>query len=188
MHFSSLFSHVLALLLVLRTTTAQSAIQPPVPSLAYLYTVYQVTGPSFFDIETPSGPRGIVPSYGGNFSGPGLSGTIIPAGGDFGGSDPNTGLFHVDARLGYNTSDGAAIYVSVTGVTQPDGSNHITSVHQTQDKRYFWLNDVVSIGKMYIESASSAGYVFRADIFYVSRLLTSPHRCSVCNAAYVIWC
>ena len=179
MHFPSPFSHVLALLLVSHAAREQSTAAPLAPSLAYLYTVYEVASPSLFDIATPFGPRGLVPVYGGNFSGPGLSGTVLGAGGDFGGTDPNTGLFYIDARIAYNTSDGAAIAVSVKGVMQPYGCSSVTPVHQTQDKRYFWLNDVVSIGRLCILSASSAGYVFKADLFYVSpsSSKTSPLRC-----------
>ena len=116
---------------------------PTPPSLDYLYTAYYETGAPIFDFDGPRGPRGLVAGSPGNFTGPSLTGEVLAAGGDFGGTDPNTGIFYSDGKLFFNTTDGAAIYVGTTGATQPDGSNHQRISFETADKRYYWLNDIV---------------------------------------------
>lgn len=63
---------------------------------------------------TPDGFRRIVPILGGTFSGSGLSGTILPFGGDSQLIKPG-GLMELDARYLLKTDQGALIYVSNIG-------------------------------------------------------------------------
>ena len=160
------FHILLGLLIAMLTRPGQSQ-AAPTPSLVYLYTAYLITGPGLYDISTPLGPRGQVAVTGGNFSGPSICGTVLAGGADNGGADPNTGILYPDVRYSYNTSEGVPIFAAVKGATRPDGCDQVTVVHQVADKRYFWLNDVVSVGTVCVVSETAAGLVFKTDVFYV---------------------
>jgi hypothetical protein len=64
--------------------------------------------------QTPDGFRRIVPILGGSFSGPDISGTILPFGGDFQTIKPG-GQIDLDARYLLKTDEGELIYVSNIG-------------------------------------------------------------------------
>lgn len=65
--------------------------------------------------QTSRGRRRIVAVTGGSFSGPRLSGLILPDGGDLALVRPD-GVFEPDARLLLETKDGALVQVSYRGL------------------------------------------------------------------------
>ena len=65
--------------------------------------------------ETPHGGRRIIPLLGGTFSGPRLSGRMIPGGSDYQ-YWRNDGATEIHARYVLETDKGALIYVENTGI------------------------------------------------------------------------
>lgn len=68
----------------------------------------------------PFGARGLAVVTGGTFEGPRLKGEICAGGGDWWlrGSD---GVLRLDARVTFETDDGALIYAQYPGVLRADG-------------------------------------------------------------------
>ena len=139
------------------------------PSLRLLYR-------SEVEIETPLsvgrlpvGERRIINISGGKFSGPRLSGTILPGGADWQVIRPD-GITQVEARYTLQTHDGALIYVENRGLRhgpaevmerlalgKPVDPNlyyfRTTPVFETGSKAYLWLNGVVAaaVGERHAE-------------------------------------
>jgi hypothetical protein len=107
------------------------------------------------------GERRIINITGGSFSGPRLSGTIIPGGADWQVIRPD-GITEVEARYTLQTNDGALIYVVNRGLRhgpedvikrlaageQVDPSLYYfrtTPVFETGSPEYRWLNRVVAV-------------------------------------------
>ena len=128
---------------------------------------------------TPFGERRVVPVSGGNFEGDRLRGTVLPhAGSDWllGRAD---GAFQQDVRLTLATHDGALILMSYRGVRTSSADVaaklargervgrdeyylRTAPFFETGDKRYAWLNTIVSVG-MGERTANGAAY----DVFEV---------------------
>jgi len=112
---------------------------------------------------TPFGERRVVPVSGGTFEGERLRGTVLPhAGHDWllGRAD---GAFQQDVRLTLQTHDGALILMSYRGVRTSSAEVaakiargervnrdeyylRTAPFFETGDKRYDWLNTIVSVG------------------------------------------
>ena len=131
------------------------------PGLQLLYT-------SRVDIAAPlelgSGPHGrrrIVNILGGEFSGPRLSGRVLPGGADWQIVRAD-GVVEVSARYTLETNDGALIYVSNWGLRHgpPDVIRRLgagekvdageyyfrtTPVFETGAPEYAWLNAIVAV-------------------------------------------
>ena len=131
------------------------------PSLQFLYT-------SSVEVETPLelgkspyGERRIINIKGGAFSGPRLSGRVLPGGADWQIIRYDS-ITEVEARYTLETDDGALIYVSNWGLRhgpkevmerlaageKVDASEYYfrtTPIFETGAPRYKWLNGLVAI-------------------------------------------
>jgi len=112
--------------------------------------------------ETPLGDRQIVYVKGGEFSGPGLKGGVLPGGGDWV-LVRKDGVRQLDVRITLRTEDGALIFVTYRGIVNmaPEVRRRIlngeavdpsayyfrtTPFFETAADKYAWLNKVVAVG------------------------------------------
>ncbi|MBV8239065.1 MAG: DUF3237 domain-containing protein [Sphingomonas sp.] len=111
------------------------------------------------------GTRMIAALTGGTLTGERLSGRVMPSGGDWATIDER-GVLRLDARVTFETHDGALIYVSYRGVLRPmdkvrDYSRRggpqtpeehaqvyfrTAPIFETGHPDYQWLNDIVTVG------------------------------------------
>ena len=111
--------------------------------------------------DTPLGRRRIIGITGGRFSGPRLSGRILPGGADWQLIRPD-GVAMLDARYTLETTDGALIYVNNKGYRHGPKEamerlarneevdpaliyTRSTPWFETADARYDWLNRTVCV-------------------------------------------
>ena len=111
----------------------------------------------------PSGVRFITNVKGGTVQGPRIKGTVRPGGADWF-LMGNDGVGRLDARITFETEDGAYIYVQYHGViemneavaaamagVQPTeyGDTYFMTAprFETGDERYAWLNSVVAVAE-----------------------------------------
>ena len=125
----------------------------------------------------PLGKREIYTVAHGSFEGPRLRGKILPGGGDAALVDEN-GVLRLDARITFQTDDGAHIYLQGNGVwrsaparpSQPEGESadygdmYImgTPRFETGDERYKWLNELVYVAEGKMNPVAEEGFL--ADI------------------------
>jgi hypothetical protein len=112
--------------------------------------------------ETSLGRRRIIEITGGSFSGPRLSGRVLPGGADWQVIRAD-GVADLDARYTLETADGALVYVENRGYRHgPRGVierlargedvdpalyyMRTTPRFETGDSRYAWLNRIVCVG------------------------------------------
>lgn len=131
------------------------------PSLQLLYTSRIDIAPLLDIGKTPHGHRRIINILGGAFSGPRLSGRILPGGADWQ-VVRGDGIVEVDARYTLETEDGALIYISnwglrrgppaviarlVAGEAVDPGEYYFrtTPVFETGAAQYAWLNGIVAV-------------------------------------------
>lgn len=127
------------------------------------------------------GRRMIAVLTGGVVEGDRLRGRVMPGGGDWATID-ETDTLRLDARVTFETHDGALIFLSYRGVLRPMTKVREFSlrggprtaeeraqvyfrtapVFETGDPRYAWLNDIVTIG-----IGASIGGAVRYDVFEV---------------------
>jgi hypothetical protein len=131
------------------------------PSLQFLYTSVVEIGQLLEVGQSPSGRRRIIPITGGRFSGPRLSGRILP-----GGADWQIVRFddvaEVDARYTLETDDGNLIHVSNRGLRHGprEVMERLTAgLHVSPHQYYFrttpifetgapalaWLNKIIAV-------------------------------------------
>ncbi|HTO41785.1 MAG TPA: DUF3237 domain-containing protein [Rhizomicrobium sp.] len=128
------------------------------------------------------GRRMIAVVTGGIFQGERLKGKVLNGGGDWATIEESRDVLRLDARLTWQTDDGAKIYVSYRGVlrtlteirrqranggTQGDEDYRTlyfrtTPVFETGDPRYQWLNDIVCVA---MGGASTTGVKY--EVFEV---------------------
>lgn len=131
------------------------------PALQLLYTSrIEIAAP----LEVGKGPRGlrrVINITGGTFSGPRMSGRILPGGADWQ-VVRSDGVAELDAKYTLETNDGALIYITNWGLRHgpPDviarlgagekvdpGEYYFrtTPVFETGAPGYAWLNGIISI-------------------------------------------
>ena len=120
------------------------------------------------------GRRMIAVVTGGSFGGSRLKGTVLNGGGDWATIEESRDVLRLDARVTWQTDDGAKVYVSYRGVLRPlsqarkqaaqnpDSGTasfyfRTTPVFETGDTRYLWLNDMVTV---------ATGNVMRGGVTY----------------------
>jgi len=132
-----------------------------IPSLRFLYTSLVKVDAPLMAGHAPYGERRIINITGGAFSGPRLSGHVLPGGADWQ-IIRNDGIVEVEARYTLQTHDGSLIYVTNRGlrhgpkeVMERLASGEVvdpgeyyfrtTPIFETGSPDYKWLNGVVAI-------------------------------------------
>ena len=132
---------------------------PPVLELLYTSKI-DIAAPLGLG-PAPYGQRRIIPILGGTFSGPGLSGRIVPGGADWQ-IVRSDGIVEVDARYTLQTDDGALIYVSNWGLRHgpPEVISRLSAGEPVDPGEYYfrtaprfetgaspyaWLNGVIAV-------------------------------------------
>jgi len=132
------------------------------PALRFLYTSSVQIESALQVGPSPYGERRIINIMGGSFSGPRLSGTILPGGADWQ-FIRRDGVTEVEARYTLKTGDGALIYVINWGLrhgpkevmerlfsgdtVDPAEYYFRTSPRfETGARNYEWLNGILAIG------------------------------------------
>ena len=134
---------------------------PVEPSLRLLYTSSVRLGPPLVVGGALHGERRILPIKGGSFSGPRLSGKILPGGADWQ-VIRSDGVAELEARYTLETDDGAFIYVLNRGIRS--GSKEVMGrlargekvhpseyyfrtwpVFETGAPKYQWLHRIVAV-------------------------------------------
>lgn len=125
--------------------------------------------------ETPHGNRQIVPVTGGVFAGPHLQGKVL-AGGDWILARPD-GVRELDARMTWQTEDGALLYVTYRGYrarvseglprwlagehSAPEAYYHLITLHfETSAAEYAWLEQIIVIGRGSLMQGGVGYHVF----------------------------
>lgn len=122
-----------------------------------------------------AGRRLIAVVTGGDFKGERLNGRVLPGGGDWALIDDERDTLRLDARVTWETNDGAKIFVSYRGVLKPLSllrrSNaerqalyfRTSPVFETGDVRYVWLNDLVCVAIGSVEPNAVRYQVFEVE-------------------------
>lgn len=112
------------------------------------------------------GRRMIAVVTGGTFEGDRLKGRVLYGGGDWATIEEARDVLRLDARVTWETHDGAKIYVSYRGILRPlteaqkqagrggvrtaqdlrDVYFRTCPIIETGDSRYVWLNDIAVVG------------------------------------------
>jgi len=58
----------------------------------------------------------------------------------------NRGIFSADTRYQLVTDDGANIFIRTTGPDTANGLLHLNGKFETGSTKYWWLNNIVSVG------------------------------------------
>jgi hypothetical protein len=115
----------------------------------FLYHLHLDVGSPTFVSGAPGGTRIIAEVTGGTFEGPRLKGTVGPGPAGDWVTVRADGTMVLDVRLILTTDDGAAIFVSYTGLMRNvDGVMQARGapLFETGDERYAWLNGVLGVG------------------------------------------
>lgn len=121
----------------------------------------------------PPGPQRIYYVKGGAFAGPGLSGSVLPGGGDWM-TMRKDGIAQLDVRITLRTDDGAPIFVSYRGKVNmstetrqriADGEAvdpseyyfRVAPFFETRSEKYAWMNGVIAVG-IGRRTATGVGY------------------------------
>jgi hypothetical protein len=95
----------------------------------------------------PQGDRVLIDVTGGEFSGPRLSGRVLPSGGDW--VTLSAAGARVDVRLALETHDGVTIllrYMGVAGDKSGEQRADVAGVFEAPAGPYGWLNGVLAVG------------------------------------------
>ena len=116
----------------------------------FLFTITANLGekPTIVIPNGPNGTRVLVTAMSGTFEGPKLKGKVADAAGGDWVIVRADGMMSLDVRLTLQTDDGAAIYMTYTGLGRTaDGSTTLRTVprFETADERYTWLNSVQAV-------------------------------------------
>jgi hypothetical protein len=95
---------------------------------------------------TPNGTLAIFPIAGGSFEGERLRGRVLAGGGDWVTAKAG-GALELDARMTLETSDGALIYLTFTGV-RDDARQYFRTLprFETAAPQYAFLNRLLAVG------------------------------------------
>lgn len=112
---------------------------PPPPALAYAFTL-EVTLAAPIEQGTVDGKRRrFIPITGGRVSGPRLSGTILPGGGDWQAIGPD-GLTELDARYSLRLADGTIVGIENAGIraATPEVASRIARGEPVARDQYYF--------------------------------------------------
>jgi len=120
----------------------------PVPAIQteLVYEAHVTIGPSVEVGKTPQGVRRYIPITGGHFSGPRLSGVILPGGADWQTERPD-GVLELDALYSMQCDDGTTIIVHNQGILS-EGGRYLKTVpsFNAPEGPHAWLNQYQFIG------------------------------------------
>ena len=118
-------------------------------AVKFLFRIEAEVAPPISVIGGPNGDRMIVPAKAGQFSGPGLSGKIVPSAGVEWASVRPDGSIKADVRLVLETDDGASILMTYNGIANAvDDTLKVTiaPLFETGSESYLWLNGIQAVG------------------------------------------
>jgi len=142
-----------ALLLLAGAPAALAQPAPPAPpASSFAFEEVATLGPAQVVGETPNGRRQSVALTGGTVSGPGISGRILPGGGDYQ-SIRSDGAVIIDADYMIQTDDGVIIHVRNVGVVVPPTQGRpayawAAPKFEAPNGRYGWLNDAIFVSRI----------------------------------------
>src|SRR5712671_3221148 len=107
--------------------------------------------------KTPQGERRVIPISGGEFSGPGLKGSIMPGGEDWQLVRPD-GVTELDARYWLRTEDAVIIRVRNRALAEPPATPSEKRTVRCAPEfdapigKYDWLNKTIFVGTLSVNS------------------------------------
>jgi hypothetical protein len=131
-------------------TRAQEA-PAPAPT-TFVFEETATLGPAQVVGDSPYGRRQSVPITGGTFSGPGISGQILPGGADYQLIRAD-GAVHIEADYMIETDDHVKIHVRNVGVIVPPASGHpayawAAPTIEAPNGKYGWLNNAIFVSRI----------------------------------------
>lgn len=122
------------------------------PSLEFVFEEDVLLGPNIAPGATPLGGRNIIPITGGTFSGPAISGTVMPGGWDWQLIRPD-GCVQLKADYFLKTDDGVVINIVNTAFACRDAQGkpvpvRTHAVFEAPNGKYDWLNHQTFIGAL----------------------------------------
>lgn len=118
-----------------------------VMNIVPICTASEPMGP---EVNAADGERNrLWPIVGGWFWGNGISGTVIPGGGDFPVTRPD-GVTVIDALYRLQTDDGYQIIIHNKGLAYPNGSYRLAPVFNVSGDKYAWLRDSTFVANLVI--------------------------------------
>jgi hypothetical protein len=138
---------------------AQQSLPPPAPT-SFAFEEVATLAPAQVLGETPNGRRQSIPITGGSFSGPGMSGRILPGGADYQ-LVRSDGAVMIDADYMIETDDGVTIHVRNVGVIVPPTKGQAAYAwaapkFDAPNGRYGWLNNGIFVSR--ISGAGDPGH------------------------------
>jgi hypothetical protein len=129
---------------------AESA-KVPAPT-AFAFEEVATLSPAQVLGQTPLGRRQSIPITGGTFSGPGISGRIVPGGADYQ-LVRSDGAVMIDADYMLETDDHVIIHVRNVGLIVPPAKDRpayfwAAPRFDAPAGRYAWLNDAIFVSKI----------------------------------------
>lgn len=112
---TKMLSASIALAIAATPALAQDGPAAPAPTLTFAFSVRATLDPVVEQGEVDNGRRRFIPITGGTVSGPALTGTVLPEGGDWQVIMPG-GLTSIEARYFIKAADGTMIEVTNPGV------------------------------------------------------------------------
>lgn len=119
---------------------------PETPRAEFVYEAIVTLGPGENPGEGPIGDRVRIPITGGTFSGPQISGVVLPSGEDWQLIRPD-GFVQIEANYWMRTDDGTLIHVVNKGVVG-QGYGRTTPWFEVARGPHEWLNQAVFVGTL----------------------------------------
>jgi opacity protein-like surface antigen len=139
-------------LMAVASSASAADTAPPPPPTSFAFEEVATLAPAQILGETPIGRRQSVPITGGTFSGPGLSGRILPGGADYQLVRAD-GAVTIDADYMIETDDHVTIHVRNVGVIVPPGNDRAAYAwaapkFDAPNGRYGWMNSAIFVSRI----------------------------------------
>ena len=145
-------SAVFALVLAAAGPAVAADLPPPAPT-SFVFEENATLAPAVVVGQTPLGRRQAIPITGGTFSGPGVSGRILPGGADYQTVRSDGGVV-IDADYFLETDDHVVIHVRNVGIIIPPKTPGGAAYPYAAPKfdapvgKYGWLNDSLFVSRI----------------------------------------
>lgn len=125
---------------------------PPTAPTTFVFEEVATLGPVQVLGETPYGRRQSIPITGGTFTGPGISGRILPGGADYQ-LVRSDGAVQIDADYMIEADDHVRIHVRNTGLAMAPGKDQpgyawAAPRFDAPNGRYGWLNSAIFVSRI----------------------------------------